>query len=104
MIIPIATTISSWFNATFLFVFLKKNNLFNFNLIFIEQFIKILVASILMAIFFNYLITFFDDKLIYEEIFKFVYLASAVIFGLIFYISVAIFIKAFKTSDIHLKY
>jgi putative peptidoglycan lipid II flippase len=104
LIIPIATTISSWFNVLLLFIFLKKNNLFNFNLIFIERFIKILVASILMGIFFNYLIIFFDDKLIYEAVFKPVYLVSSVILGLIFYIALAIFIKAFKTSDINLKY
>ena len=104
LIIPIATTISSWFNVLLLFIFLKKNNLFNFNLIFIERFIKILVASILMGIFFNYLIIFFDDKLIYEAVFKPVYLVSSVILGLIFYIALAILIKAFKASDINLKY
>ena len=104
LIIPIATTISSWFNAIFLFVFLKKKNLFSFNLIFINRFIKILIAAILMGIFFNYLIQFFNSKLIYEEIFKSLYLIGIVILGLTFYILVAIFIKAFKISDIHQKY
>jgi len=104
LIIPIATTISSWFNAIFLFIFLKKGNLFSFNLIFINRFIKILIASILMGIFFNYLIHFFNSKLIYEEIFKSMYLISIVVLGLTFYILVAIFIKAFKISDIYLKY
>ena len=104
LIIPIATTISSWFNAIFLFIFLKKRNLFNFNLIFIDRFIKILVASILMGIFFNYLIHFLDDKLIYENFFKSVYLLSTTTLGLTFYIFIAIFIKAFKISDIYLKY
>ena len=104
LIIPIATTISSWFNALFLFIFLKKRNLFNFNLIFIDRFVRILIASALMGIFFNYLIYFFSSKLIYEEIFKSIYLVGAVILGLTFYILLAIFIKAFKISDIHLKY
>jgi len=104
LIIPIATTISSWFNAILLFIFLKKRNLFNFNLIFIHRFIKILIASILMGIFFNYLIHFFNDKLNYEENFKSAYLVSIVILGLSFYILIAFFIKAFKISDIHLKY
>ena len=104
LIIPIATTISSWFNAIFLFIFLKKKNLFSFNLIFINRFIKTLVASVLMGIFFNYLIHFFDNKLIYEENFKSAYLMCSVILGSIFYILIAIFIKAFKISDIHLKY
>jgi len=104
IIIPIATTLSSWFNAIYLFILLKKKNLFNFNLIFIDRFMRILVATIVMAIFFNFLIYLLNDKLIYEEIFKSAYLIGAVIFGLTFYILVAIFIKAFKTSDIHLKY
>jgi len=104
LIIPIATTISSWFNAILLFILLKKEKLFSFNLIFINRFIKILVTSITMGIFFNYLINFFKDELVYEEIFKSVYLMVAVILGLIFYILMAIFIKAFKISDIHLKY
>ena len=104
LIIPISTTISSWFNAIFLFILLKKRKLFSFSLIFMNKFIRILVASVLMGIFFNYLIHFFNDKFLYEETFKSSYLVCAVILGLTFYIMISIFIKAFKISDIHLKY
>ena len=104
IIIPIATTISSWFNAILLFIALKQRKLFSFNLIFIDRLIKILVASILMGIFFNYVINFFNDKFLYDEIFKSIYLVSTAILGLTFYVLIAIFIKAFKISDIHLKY
>ena len=104
IIIPIATTISSWFNAILLFIFLKTKNLFSFNLVFLNRFIKILLASVLMGIFFNYVIHFFNDKLLYEEIFKAIYLIGAVILGLIFYLIIAILIKAFKRSDINLNY
>ena len=104
LIIPVATTISSWFNAIFLFIYLKKKDLFSFNLIFINRFTKILIASILMGVFFNHLIQFFNSKLIYEEIFKSIYLLGIVILGFTFYILVAIFIKAFKISDIRQKY
>ena len=104
LIIPIATTISSWFNAMCLFIFLKKKNIFNFNSIFIGRFIKILIAATLMGIFFSYLIYIFNDKLLYEETFKSTYLVGTAMLGLTFYILVAIFIKAFKISDIHLKY
>jgi putative peptidoglycan lipid II flippase len=104
IIIPIATTISSWFNAFLLFIFLKKENLFSFNLIFIDRFIKILTASILMGIFFNYVVYFFNDKLMYYESLKAIYLISLVIFGLIFYLLIGILIKAFKRSDINLNY
>tara|TARA_B100000767_G_scaffold221551_1_gene210056 strand:- start:2975 stop:4444 length:1470 start_codon:yes stop_codon:yes gene_type:complete len=104
LIIPIVTTISSWFNAITLFIFLKQRNLFSFNFIFINKLIKIVFASILMGIFFYYLIHFFNDKFVYEEILKSAYLLSTVILGLTFYILVAIYIKAFKVSDIYLKY
>ena len=104
LIIPMATTISSWFNAISLFIISKNKKLFNFNLIFINRFIRILIVSFLMGISFNYLINFFSDKFIYEEALKSVYLISLVIFGFTFYILLAILIKAFKISDIRLKY
>jgi len=104
IIIPIATTISSWFNAISLFIFLKTNNLFSFNLVFINRFIKIIISSILMGIFFSYIIYFFNDKFIYQESFKSIYLVGVVILGLIFYLLIAILIKAFKRSDINLNY
>ena len=104
IIIPIATTISSWFNAILLFIFLKIKNLFSFNFLFINRFIKILLASVLMGIFFDYIIYFFNDKLLYEASFKAIYLIGVVIMGLIFYLLIAILIKAFKRSDINLNY
>ena len=56
IIIPIATTISSWFNLIILFLFLQKKDLFKFNNIFIGRFLKIIFSSVLMGLFFNYLI------------------------------------------------
>ena len=104
IIIPIATTISSWFNATLLFIFLKIKNLFSFNLLFINRFIKILLASLLMGVFFNYIIHFFNERLLYDASFKAINLVGVVSLGLIFYLLVAILIKAFKRSDINLNY
>ena len=57
-----------------------------------------------MGIFFNYVIHFFNDKFIYQENLKGVYLVGVVILGLIFYLLIAILIKAFKRSDINLNY
>ena len=104
IIIPIATTVSSWFNAIVLFFYLKNKNLFNFNEIFFIKFIKILLASILMGIFFNYLIFFFENKLVYDYDFKSIYLIISVLLGLIFYLLVTYFIKAFNYKDLQLKY
>ena len=104
LIIPIATTISSWFNAIVFLILLKKKKLFNFNLIFINRFIKIVFASILMGVFFFNLINFFHDDFLYEKNLKSVYLICSAILGLVFYISISILIKAFKINDIRLKY
>jgi putative peptidoglycan lipid II flippase len=104
IIIPIATTISSWFNCIVLFIFLKKKNLFNFNSIFIIRFAKILIVAIFMGLFFKYLIVFFDSKLAFEQNLKSLYLIGSVLLALIFYLLIALLIKAFKISDIKLKY
>tara|TARA_X000000368_G_C23040586_1_gene716681 strand:- start:1081 stop:2610 length:1530 start_codon:yes stop_codon:yes gene_type:complete len=104
LIIPIATSVSSWFNSVMLFVFLKKDNLFNFNLIFINRFIRIIIASAIMGFLFEYLINFFDSYLKYDYNLKSAFLIGIVLLGLISYFLIAVLIKAFKISDINLKY
>ncbi len=104
IIIPIATTISSWFNSVILFIYLSNKNLFRFNKIFLVNFIKIVFASFLMGVFFNYLIFTFKNQLSYEFDFKSIYLILSVILGLIFYLLVSFVIKAFNLSDVKLKY
>ena len=104
IIIPIATTISSWFNAILLFIFLKNKNLFNFNNIFLIRFTKIIISSILMGVFFNFLINYFQNQLLFDQNLKSFYLIASVVLGLLFYLLASYFIKAFKMSDIKLKY
>ena len=104
IIIPIATTISSWFNLVLLFLILKKRNLFNFNKIFIKRFFRIIIATLLMGLFFNYLILLFSEQLSFEYSFKSIYLILSVILGLSFYLLTSYLIKAFQLEDIKLKY
>jgi putative peptidoglycan lipid II flippase len=104
IIIPIATSIASWFNSIMLFVFLKKDNLFNFNFLFISRFIRIIIATSIMGLFFNYLINFFDINMRYEQNFKAAYLIGVALLGLTFYLLIAVLLKAFKINDIKLKY
>ena len=104
IIIPIATSISSWFNSIMLFLFLKNQNLFFFNKIFFVKFIKIIIASILMGLFFNFLLNFFQNELAFSHNIKSLYLILSVILGLLFYLFICYLIKAFKMSDIKLKY
>jgi len=104
IIIPIATTISSWLNSILLFVFLKKKNLFEFNKMFFVKLIKIIFASILMGIFFSFLTSFFENQLNYNNQFKSLYLILSVLLGLAFYLFISFLIKAFNYKDLKLKY
>jgi len=104
IIIPIATSISSWFNSILLFLFLKNQQLFYFNQIFFIKFIKIIFASIMMGLFFNFLLNFFQNELAFNQSIKSFYLVLSAILGLLFYLFVCYFIKAFQMSDIKLKY
>ena len=104
IIIPIATTISSWVNSILLFIFLKNKDLFQFSKIFFIRFTKIIFASIMMGIFFRYLILTFENQLVYDYYLKSFYLILSVILGFAFYLIMSLFIKAFKYEDIKLKY
>jgi len=104
IIIPIATSISSWFNSILLFLFLKNRKLFYFNEIFFAKFSKIIIASIFMGLFFNFLLKYFQNELAFNQGIKSLYLILSVILGLLFYLFICYFIKAFKMSDIKLKY
>ena len=100
IIIPIATSISSWFNSILLFLFLKNRQLFYFNQIFFVKFIKIIFASIMMGLFFNFMLNYFQNELAFNQSIKSFYLVLSVILGLLFYLILCYFIKAFQMNDI----
>ena len=104
IIIPIATTISSWFNAFMLFIFLINKRYFTFNSNFLSQFMKIIFSSLLSLYIFYTLINYFTVNLSYESNNKLITMVLLVIITFIIYIVLSIFTKAFKTSDIKLKY
>ena len=104
IIIPIATTISSWFNAIILFILLRNQNLFKFNNTFFVKFLKIIIVSFIMGIFFKYTLIMFEDQLDYSYYYKSLYLILLVFLGFIFYVLLSLLTKAFKYEDIKLKY
>ena len=104
IIIPIATTISSWFNSIILFIFLKNKNLFTFNNKFIINFFKIIFASLVMGVFFKYLIQILQHQLSYNNNLKSFYLILSVLLAFVFYLLISFFIKAFNSNDLKLKY
>jgi putative peptidoglycan lipid II flippase len=104
IIIPIATSISSWFNTIILFLILKKRKLFNFNSIFMNRFFKIILSSIFMGALFYYLLILFQYELAFDQTFKSFYLILSVVIAACFYIFVSYLMKAFQLEDIKLKY
>ena len=57
-----------------------------------------------MGLIFYFLLNLLSEKLIYSENLKFVYLLLSILTTLICYVAISIFTKAFKLSDINLKY
>ena len=104
IIIPIATSIASWFNAAALYLFLSYNGYYNFRNSVFFNILKIFISTILMGLFFKFLIQNFKLYLEYWFQYKIVSLLIIVSLTLIFYVTVSILIKAFKISDIKLKY
>ena len=74
IIIPIATSLSTWFAVVVYLVFLKKNKILFLNNIFNSNFLKILFSTFLMSIFLYYGLNNFEDKFEYANKFKLIYL------------------------------
>ena len=83
IIIPIATSISSWFNAILLFFYLKLENYFILMIHLFLQFIKIVISIIYYGCIFYYLLIYFQDELAFDQKIKSFYLILIVLLGLI---------------------
>ena len=104
IIIPIATTISSWINAILLFKKLSENNFFKLrNILNFSNFKIFLVSSFSIYIFYL-LINTFEKYLSYDNEFKLFTIILLVLITILIYISISLITKTFKYSDIKLKY
>ena len=104
IIIPIATSISSWINSILLYIYLHKENYFRFNNKIITQIIRITVSTIIMGLCFQNLLFYFESQLSFENNYKFIYLLFLVILSILIYFIISLITKAFKLSDIKIKY
>ena len=103
IIIPIATSISSWINVLLHFYFIKRRDLYSFDKIFIYKFPRIILSVVVMGIVLYLLLGFFSDKFEYNESWKFIYLFIIVIISLFSYFLISNFSGAFKFRDIKLR-
>jgi len=103
VIIPIATSISSWINVLMHYYFIKKGDLHIFDNKFIYKFPRMILSTVVMGIVLYLLLGFFSDKFDYNESWKFIYLFIIVIVSLISYFLISNFSGSFKFKDIKLK-
>ena len=104
IIIPIATTISSWINAILLFIKLSENNFFKLRNILNFSNFKILIVSSFSIYVFYLLLNTFEKHLSYDNEFKLFTIILLVLITILIYISISLITKTFKYSDIKLKY
>ena len=89
IIIPIATSLSSWVAIFIYLIFLKKNKILFLSSEFISNFLKILLSTFLMSIFLYYGLNYFEDKFVYSNKFKLIYLLIMVGLSTALYLIVA---------------
>ena len=103
VIIPIATSISSWINVFLHFYFIKKMDFHSFDSKFIYKFTRMLLSVVVMGIVLYLLLGLFSDKFNYNESWKVIYLFIIVVISLFSYLLISNFSGAFKFRDIKLK-
>ena len=104
LIIPIATTLSSWFNAIILYFYLVRFDYYVFSSKNIFPFLKIICSSSLSTYVFHLLILNFSEKLNYDSEYKLLIIFVIVFITFIVYLVFSFLIKTFKINDINLKY
>ena len=74
IIIPIATSISTWLAAIIYFILLARNKIINFESKYFINFLKILLSTIFMSLFLYLGLDYFEDKFEYSYKFKLIYM------------------------------
>ena len=103
IIIPIATSVSTWITVIFYLILLKKSNFIILKSLPFFNFLKIILSTIIMSFALYYGIDFFEDKLIYDNNYKSIYLLIVIsLVTTIYLISCYLFgllkIKNYKTN------
>ena len=104
IIIPIATTISSWLNVLLLFTYINYKKYFYLSFYLLKSFFKIILSSLLTSYLFYYLLKFYSENLTYNSEYKLITIIFIVVITFVVYILISLLTKAFKFSDIKLKY
>ena len=101
IIIPIATSISTWVAVLIYFILLLRKKIISFEDKYLINFLKILVATIFMSLFLYFGLDIFEDKFEYTYKFKLIYLLiviglSATIYLIIIKLLGVLSLKSYK--------
>ena len=103
IIIPIATTIATWVGVLIYLFLLIKSKYFKIQSFLLVKFVKIITSGLIMLLYLYFSVDFFEDKLIYKNYYKAIYLiiivsTSAAVYLIAAYIFGVLRTKNFKTN------
>ena len=103
VIIPIATSLSTWVAVLIYFIFLIKDKIFRLTGKYLLNFLKILFAAILMSLFLYFGLDYFEDKFEYNYKFKLIYLLIMVGLSATIYLFVTKLLGVLNLKSYNLK-
>ena len=103
IIIPIATSISTWLAVLIYFILLSRSKLVNIGNKYLLNFLKILFSTILMCFFLYFGLEYFEDKFQYTYNFKLIYLLIVISLSAAIYLLVANLFGILKLKSYKLK-
>jgi len=99
IIIPIATSIATWSGVLIYLILVLKLKYLNTKYLFFNNMVKILISSLIMSLGLYYLLSFFEDKLIYSNYYKSFYLIMIIIVVTSLYMLSARLLGVFKIKN-----
>jgi putative peptidoglycan lipid II flippase len=99
VIIPIATSIATWSAVLIYVILLIKLKYFNVKKIFFVNMVKILISSLIMSLGLYYLLSFFENKLIYANYYKSFYLIMIIALNASAYLLLVRLLGVFKIKN-----
>ena len=103
IIIPIATSVSTWIAVIIYFNLLIKKRLINFEKKYLINFFKILLATIFMSLFLYFGLDYFEDKFEYSYKFKLIYLLIVIGFSTAIYLFITKILGVLSLKSYKLK-
>jgi len=99
IIIPIATSIATWFAVAIYLILLLKDKYLKIGFTIFINFIKTVICAVIMSYALHFLINFFEDKLIYINHYKSFYLIMIIGLAATVYLVLARLLGIFKIKN-----